>query len=100
MRHAAGGLNVSGLNIIEQVNYPLLIVASPGEELSVSVIYDSGRFEAETIDRLLSELEALLRGMLAKPEGQLFDLFSLLPHRVADVAVGPQHVYENDHFLF
>jgi hypothetical protein len=42
----------------------------------------------------------LLDAMLAKPEGRLSDLLSLLQDQVAEVTLGPQQVYENDHFLF
>ena len=41
-------------------NYPLTLVVTPGKRLSLQVLYDDGRFDRDTIVRLLRHVETLL----------------------------------------
>ncbi len=62
---AAHGLRLSALDGIETTNYPLSLVAYPGEELTLRLGYDPGLFEAATVARLGEYLTVLLEGMAA-----------------------------------
>ncbi|TMD02125.1 MAG: non-ribosomal peptide synthetase, partial [Chloroflexi bacterium] len=59
------------VRVEDRTNYPLTLVAEPGAELSLSATYDAGRFEAQTVERLLGHLERLLVQMAAAPEQQV-----------------------------
>ncbi|MFF7635007.1 non-ribosomal peptide synthase/polyketide synthase [Kitasatospora sp. NPDC008050] len=63
---AAHGLRLSGLDGIETTNYPLSLVAYPGQELALRLCYDPELFDAATVRRLAGHLTVLLGGM---PEG-------------------------------
>src|SRR5262249_38386315 len=50
------GLNVRDVRTDERTNYPLAVVAVPGEELSLRMLYDARRFAPAAIARLLGHL--------------------------------------------
>jgi amino acid adenylation domain-containing protein len=58
-------LRVDRSRTIEQTNYPLTLVAAPGEQFSLRLNYDASRFDRATVARMLGHLEALLEGMLS-----------------------------------
>src|SRR5205085_10149551 len=58
----------------EKTNYPLVIVASPANQLGIRLSYDGDLFEASTVERMAGHLEMLLRGMVADPERPLREL--------------------------
>jgi amino acid adenylation domain-containing protein len=62
-------LEIKNVRSIEQTNYPLTVVAGPGDELVLQIAYDGHRFEAQTVRRMLEHLSTLLEGMAANPEG-------------------------------
>ena len=70
---ASGGLEIRDARYIEQSNYPLAVLVVPGERLQLIIIYDSTRFQAATIARMLGHLGTLLEGIAATPEGRLSD---------------------------
>ncbi|MFN6441938.1 MAG: amino acid adenylation domain-containing protein, partial [Nostoc sp. DedSLP01] len=55
--------SLSNFRWIEQTNYPLAVVVSPGEQLSLRVMYDASRFEDGTISRMLGHFVTMLEGM-------------------------------------
>jgi amino acid adenylation domain-containing protein/non-ribosomal peptide synthase protein (TIGR01720 family) len=61
------------IRMYEGVNY-LTVVAIPGSELVLKVLYDSKRFEAPTITRMLRHLVTLFEGMLAVPDTHVCSL--------------------------
>jgi non-ribosomal peptide synthetase component F len=67
-------VDVRDYHVVEKVNYPLTMVAGPGQELTLKILYDCRRFDHATITRLLGHLQTLLQGMLADPERRLLDL--------------------------
>jgi amino acid adenylation domain-containing protein/non-ribosomal peptide synthase protein (TIGR01720 family) len=72
-----GGLEISGLDIVERTNYPLSLAVVPGRELGLRITHD-GRFEPATAQRLLGWLDRLLARIPAAvdlPTGAL-DLLS------------------------
>lgn len=55
-------------------NYPLTIVAAPGEALSLQIIYDRRRFEPDHITRLLLQLQTVLHSLAADPNRPVLDV--------------------------
>jgi hypothetical protein len=70
----AGRLGVEGVRVLERTNYPLALTVVPGAELLLKAGYDTRRFDAATIDRLLGHLQTLLEGFLPGLERRLIDL--------------------------
>ncbi|MDZ7968489.1 MAG: amino acid adenylation domain-containing protein [Nostoc sp. DedSLP03] len=61
-------IQITKRRVIEQTNYPLTVIAVPGQELSLRILYDGSRFEKETINRMIGHLVTLLEGMVANIE--------------------------------
>ncbi|MGJ5629727.1 non-ribosomal peptide synthase/polyketide synthase [Nostoc sp. CALU 1950] len=55
--------SLSNFRWIEQTNYPLAVLVSPGEQLSLRVMYDASRFEDGTISRMLGHFRTMLEAM-------------------------------------
>ncbi|MEA5627145.1 amino acid adenylation domain-containing protein [Nostoc sp. UHCC 0251] len=72
-----GSIEVSNVCNFEQTNYPLTLVAEPGEKLSVRISYDTSRFADDTIKRMLGHLQVLLEVITENP-GQKLDNLPLL----------------------
>ncbi|HVK94836.1 MAG TPA: condensation domain-containing protein, partial [Noviherbaspirillum sp.] len=70
----AQALPIKDVQVDEQSNYPLTLLASTGKTLAVSISYDRHRFDEPTIERLLSHLVHLLDAIIAAPEARLGDL--------------------------
>jgi amino acid adenylation domain-containing protein len=70
-------LEITDIRCLERTNYPLTVVIIPNRELSGRIVYDTRRFEAETIERMIGHLQTLLAGMANHPELSLSE-FSLL----------------------
>ena len=64
--------------VVDQTNYPLSFIASPGECLSIQVSYDAARFDPEAISRLGGHLQTLL-GALADDLEQRVGELPILP---------------------
>ncbi|WP_148662958.1 non-ribosomal peptide synthetase, partial [Scytonema hofmannii] len=62
-----GSLTLSNFWGIEHTNYPLTVVAIPGEQLCLKVSYDTNRFERGTIDRMLGHFVTLLSAIVTNP---------------------------------
>src|SRR6185503_20258056 len=48
----AGSLKLKLLHALEKTNYPISIIATPGRQLALSVLYDTGLFDAADMQRL------------------------------------------------
>jgi amino acid adenylation domain-containing protein len=59
---------------LSRTNYPLTLLAFPGQKLQLTVVCDSERFDEQTIRRMLRHLQTILAGMVAAPSGKLADL--------------------------
>lgn len=60
---ALPGLRIGAFEVSDPNNYPLTLVVTPGKRLSLQVLYDDGRFDRDTIVRLLRHVETLLTGL-------------------------------------
>ncbi|MEH2239778.1 non-ribosomal peptide synthetase [Nostoc sp.] len=56
-------LEISHLRCFERTNYPLTVVVNPESQLSGRIVYDTSRFEQETIVRMIGHFQTLLAGM-------------------------------------
>jgi amino acid adenylation domain-containing protein len=61
-------------SIVSRTNYPLTLLAMPGAEFTLRLIYDGHRFESDPISRLLAHLSVLLEAMIHNPECRVSDL--------------------------
>lgn len=78
-RENGNHIEIGDFHVAERPNYPLLVVAIPGEQLQLRVLYDSRRYDASAIKRLLRHLQTLLDSMAANADGRLSDLSFLTP---------------------
>jgi amino acid adenylation domain-containing protein/non-ribosomal peptide synthase protein (TIGR01720 family) len=58
--HAVPRVRLTEGRAIEWTNYPLALIAAPGDRLHFTLGYDAARFDAATATRLLDHLERLL----------------------------------------
>jgi non-ribosomal peptide synthetase component F len=73
---------------LEQVNYPLALMALPqGERLGLRVIYATDRFAAWGVRQLLGHVERVLEAFVAAPEGRLSAIEVLAPGEREQVLV-------------
>lgn len=68
------GFAVEDVYTHEETNFPLTIGVEPAESLLIRATYDSVRFDAETIRRLLGHLGAVLEGIAADSQRKLRDV--------------------------
>ena len=65
-------LSISDLQTIQNSNYRLCLVVSPGRQLTLQIVYDSSAFDSATTARMLEHLRNLLAGMIAQPTERLW----------------------------
>ncbi|ARP81323.1 hypothetical protein CAL12_11045 [Bordetella genomosp. 8] len=70
------GLSADGART--HTNYALTVVAKPGMELGLQITYDTRRFSAAAMDRLLQTLRHVLLELAGRPDAVLADI-GLLP---------------------
>jgi amino acid adenylation domain-containing protein/non-ribosomal peptide synthase protein (TIGR01720 family) len=67
-------LTIGDVRSVEQTNYPITLVAATGQVLALTISYDSQRFDAALIKRMLVHLRVLVEAMAAAPDRRLNDL--------------------------
>jgi amino acid adenylation domain-containing protein len=67
-------LNMERVTMNTQTNYPLTIHVESSDTLLLRVDYESQRFEATTIQRLLFHLRAVLEQLVSQPDLHLADI--------------------------
>ena len=73
LKQQGRGLVVTEAYAVEQTNYPLTVLVTPGRELRLQISHEQ-RYEARTVKRLLEHMSALLVAMAADPDQRLEDL--------------------------
>ncbi|MDY7094186.1 MAG: non-ribosomal peptide synthase/polyketide synthase [Acidobacteriota bacterium] len=58
----------------EQTNYAVSLDATPGKQMEMSAVYDPGRYEAQTLERVLDHLVQLLASITEGGDRQLQEL--------------------------
>ncbi|MGH9665851.1 MAG: amino acid adenylation domain-containing protein, partial [Bryobacteraceae bacterium] len=71
LRQGPADLRIEDVRALEPNNYPLTLVVTPGERLSLKAMYDDGRFDRATVQRLLGHYREILRSIAAAPEQRL-----------------------------
>ncbi|MEH2381360.1 MAG: amino acid adenylation domain-containing protein [Nostoc sp.] len=79
LQQLPGNLKIGELQDRGQTNYPLTVVAIPGEEMTVKICYDRDRFDADIIDRMAGHFLTLLEGITANPHRTAGELPLLTP---------------------
>lgn len=74
LQERCGKVEIRHIRSAGKTHYPLTLVAEPGTELALLINYDSPRFDASTISRMLEHLRTLLEGMVANPQQRLIDI--------------------------
>ena len=70
-----GGLRSKRLTApMERTSFPITLISGPAKELWLRLTYDTTRFDADTIARLLTHLQVLLLSIAADPRRKLGDL--------------------------
>ncbi|PYQ23999.1 MAG: hypothetical protein DMF81_06875 [Acidobacteria bacterium] len=71
-------LEISAITTYERTNYPLTLVAIPGESLELRVMFDAGLFSRAAAERITGLLEAALSAFAAGTKGQTLGEIDLL----------------------
>ncbi|PIE25756.1 MAG: non-ribosomal peptide synthetase [Micrococcales bacterium] len=70
-------LEITAAEAREHTNYPMSVVVSPGDVLSVHLFYDRRRFDAATVERFAGHYERLLEAMVERPDASPSELSPL-----------------------
>ncbi|MGW4601536.1 condensation domain-containing protein, partial [Streptomyces sp. NPDC004457] len=81
------GLTRRLVNCVERTGYPLTLVVSAGRALEFRFVYDRGRFDAETVERMAGHLESLLTSVVESPGARIGDLNMLTERERREVLV-------------
>ncbi|MBE9066937.1 amino acid adenylation domain-containing protein [Leptolyngbya cf. ectocarpi LEGE 11479] len=90
------GFETHEIRYLEQSNYPLALLVVPGESLELILLYDSGRFEAKTVENLHAHLELLLKAFVEQPQAKLTDLPRLTAAEQQQLTTGETLDYPRD----
>jgi amino acid adenylation domain-containing protein len=69
-----GNLRFLSSRVFESAAYPLTLLAEPGEQMRLRMMYDSSRFSAPTVTRILDHVRTVLMAMAGNPEQNLSGL--------------------------
>lgn len=69
-----GSLKIDNVQLTEQTNYPLTIVAELRERLVIRLKYDTALYNEETIDRMLDQMARIIEQMSAGTGRKLSDI--------------------------
>ncbi len=79
MRQQQSELSISDVRMIERSNYPLTIVAAPGNPIAMEMAFDSGRLPEPAVDRLAGHMLRILEQMAGNPARAIRDISLLTP---------------------
>ena len=69
--HDSANLCIAGIEYKEQSDLPLALIALPGKQLRLILIYDTSVFESRQVERMLAQLQCLLAGIPERPESPI-----------------------------
>ncbi len=67
----AQGLEIRSAGYRLETNYPLTLMSTAGHPATLSLYYDTARFDDAAVSRMLGHLVTLLQGILEQPEAPL-----------------------------
>ncbi len=79
LEEMGGALKIDNVRWFERVNYPLVALVEPGEQLHLRLVSRRSRFDTATMARMLEHWRALIEGMVEAPEARLQELQILSP---------------------
>ncbi|WP_406729844.1 amino acid adenylation domain-containing protein [Streptomyces sp. GD-15H] len=80
-----GALRMTRVREESHAAYPLSLVATPGERLTLTLHYDTRRFEAPTIERAAGHLRRIVAELVARPHARTGELALLAPAEFAQL---------------
>jgi amino acid adenylation domain-containing protein/non-ribosomal peptide synthase protein (TIGR01720 family) len=72
-----GELVIERLHGREQTNYPLTLLAAPGDRLCLKLLYDGARYRPRTVRRYTEQLRTILLAMAGTPHRPVAELRTL-----------------------
>lgn len=83
-----GSLKISDITTSSKTNFPLVLVALPGEKISVGFAYDTNLFTAEAIKTILGYMINILHSVLKNPEQKVSSLSILSEEEQKKIITG------------
>ncbi len=80
-------LQISDVHSSEQTNYPLTVVAAPGQVIGIRIAYDTRQFHPEAVRRMLGHLQTILDALARDVEQPVGDLPLLTPEEERQLLV-------------
>lgn len=71
-------LKLDNIRSFAITHYPLAIVAIPGANLGLHLLYDLRRFCGVTVTKILSHFEEIIKAMVTNPDSQLGNLIRII----------------------
>ncbi len=68
------GMRIGDLRFLEQSNYPLAVLALPGDEIELSVVFDASVYASSWIEGVLDALVVVLERFASEPGQRLGDV--------------------------
>ena len=84
---AGAALRISEVKESSKNNYGLTVRAIPGKEMLLNVVYDSGRYEAGSMERLLNHVKRVLEGMIENGQSRVIELPMMSEEELQEVLV-------------
>ena len=80
------GLTLSDRGGYERTNYPLTVVVIPGDELTISMRFDSSQFTEDAVRHLLEQIHTVLHGFMEASQQPIGDVSALseIDRRIID----------------
>lgn len=75
LREQNGSLKILNVRFFFETNYPLSVTVEPGAELLIRIDYFPNRFDADTIRRILQQLQTVLENIPVNIAHPLSDIF-------------------------
>jgi amino acid adenylation domain-containing protein/non-ribosomal peptide synthase protein (TIGR01720 family) len=91
------GLKISNVRSTDRTNYPLTVIAVPGEQLTLGVAYEPRRFDDTAIRRMLGHLETVIAAVISTPHRRVSEI-DLLTTAERYQAVVEWNQTETDYF--
>ena len=67
-------LDICDVRFLDQSHYPLALLVIPGKSLQLLMVYDTSRFEADALARMLGHMQRLLEGFVENPHRPLLEI--------------------------
>nr|QEO74373.1 condensation domain-containing protein [uncultured bacterium] len=67
-------LKVRSTSLFERTSYPISVMAFPTRPMTLRILYETSRFDADTVSRILTHFETTLDTIVADPDRRLDEL--------------------------